>query len=108
MPGKIYAAPANSNPDTEVEDTEESEEEVEDSEDTETENEEQSEEGEEEETDSEETEEEEESTEESDEEQYIDLKNVPAQLQIAAKKMMASHTKAMQKVAAQVEAEKER
>ena len=80
MPGKIYAAPANSNPDTEVEDTEESEEEVEDSEDTETENEEQSEEGEEEETDSEETEEEEESTEESDEEQYIDLKNVPAQL----------------------------
>jgi len=109
MPGKLYPAPANSNPDTNTDESEETEESTEDSE---VENEEQD--DAEEETDSEETEEEEESTDESDEgevegeeEQYIDLKAVPPQLQIAAKKMLASHTKAMQKVAVQVEEAKQ-
>lgn len=81
--------------DTESEDTSEEESsEEEDTEDTE----ESSEEGEE----SEETEEEE-STEEDSSEQIIDLKKVPPQLREIAKRMQASHTKAMQKVKSQFE-----
>jgi len=40
---------------------------------------------------------------EEDSEQYLDLKNVPAPLKSAAKKMLASHTKAMQKLQKQFE-----
>lgn len=112
MPGKIDRAPAASNPDTNTDDSDETSEE----EATEEEEVEDQEQGEEETDESEETEEEEEeSTEEESEEevedeskQYIDLKTVPAQLQVAAKKMLASHTKAMQKASAKVEAEIER
>jgi len=54
-------------------------------------------------TESESEEEEEEESDTSDEQeeetkQYLDLKSVPPQLQIAAKKMLASHTKTMQKL----------
>jgi hypothetical protein len=104
MPVKIDKAPAASNPDKEVDskDTSEEEDTEEDTEDQEQ--------GEEEDT-SDETDEEDESTEEDDEkvededkvEQHIDLKTVPPQLREAAKRMLASHTKAMQKIPALVE-----
>jgi hypothetical protein len=108
VPGKIFSAPAASNPDKDAKAPEDTEEE--DSSDTEDADAENQEQGEEEESDdsedTEDTDEEEEGTEDTKEEsdkQYIDLKSVPPQLQIAAKKMLASHTKAMQKVSTKVE-----
>lgn len=107
MTVKIAAKPAASNPNpgaeyTDDEDTSNSEDtEDQDTDEEEEQNEEGDEEGEESETDEEESTDD--SADDEEVEQHIDLKNVPPQLRDAAKAMLKSHTKAMQKVAKSVQ-----
>lgn len=119
MPGKISAAPANSNPnknsqytegdtddtenETEGEDSQEEEVETEESSDEESDTSEDESSDDESEEDSDTEEEGEEETEGQEKKPYIDVKSLPPQLREIGKRMLDSHTKAMAKIPKLVE-----